>query len=173
MAKTGRPSKYKTHVEPYLDKIKEMALTMTDEQIAETLGVGYSSFRYYKQQFPALADSLKKGKKDLVMELKSALIKKAKGYEYIETKEIRQRVDWPDEMYALLLDAGFTSEQIEQSMLVKTETSHKYASPDVAAANLLLKNYDKENWANDPQMLEIRKKELKLQEKKIELSEYS
>lgn len=158
----GRPNKYKTNVEPYLDKIKEMTLTMTEEQIAETLDVGYSSFRYYKQQYPALADSLKRGRQDLVMELKSALIKKAKGYEYTETKEIRQRVDWPDELYALLIDAGFTTEQIEQSMLVKTEISHKHASPDVAAANLLLKNYDKENWANDPQMLKLREKELEL-----------
>lgn len=168
----GRPNKYKTHVEPYLDKIKEMALTMTEEQIAETLGVGYSSFRAYKQQYPALTDSLKKGRKDLVIELRSALIKRAKGYEYTETKTVSEAVNWPEELYVLLLEAGFTEEQIEQSRLIKTEIAHKQMAPDVAALNLALKNYDKENWANDPQMLEIRKKELELRERQIENNEW-
>ena len=40
--------------------------------------------------------------------------------------------------------------------------------PDVAALNLALKNYDPDNWANDPQMLKIREKELKLREKQVE-----
>lgn len=40
--------------------------------------------------------------------------------------------------------------------------------PDVASINLLLKNYDKENWSNDPQSLDLRRKELELREKQIE-----
>jgi hypothetical protein len=44
--------------------------------------------------------------------------------------------------------------------------------PDVAALNLLLKNYDKDHWSNDPQMLELRKKELELKEKQIESNEW-
>ena len=59
----------------------------------------------------------------------------------------------------MLVDAGFTDEQIEQSQLVKTEVNYKHMSPDVAAINLLLKNYDKENWANDPQMLDLKKEQ--------------
>lgn len=154
MAGKGRPNKYKSNVEPYLDKIKDMALTMTEEQIAETLGVGYSSFRSYKQQYPALTDALKKGRRDLVFELRSALIKKAKGYSYVETKVTEE--------------AGLDGELI----VTKTEKTMKHTQPDVAAINLLLKNYDKDNWANDPQMLDIRKKELELREKQIEASEY-
>lgn len=168
----GRPNKYTTHVEPFLDKIQEMALTMTEEQIAKTLGIGYSSFRLYKQQYPALADRLKKGREDLVMELKAALIKKAKGYEYTETKVITEDVKWPDALYAQLLDAGFNEEQIEQARLIRTEVYNKKAAPDVAAANLLLKNYDKDNWANDPQMLKIREKELELKEKQVEQNDW-
>lgn len=146
----GRPEKYKTHVEPYLDEIKEMCLTMSEEQIADTLHVGYSSFRLYKQKYPALADALKKGRKTLVMELRSALIKKAKGFhEVAEVREITKG------------DGTTTVEKIT-----------RYYPPDVAALNLALKNYDRENWANDPQMIEIRKKELELQEKKIENSEW-
>lgn len=149
MAGKGRPNKYYTHVEPYLAKVSEMALTMTEQQIAETLGVGYSSFRGYKKQYQALTDALKKGRRELVIELRSTLIKKAKGFNYEEKKIIK-----------------------EGGAVVREEIYTKASTPDVAALNLLLKNYDKENWANDPQALELRKKEIELQQQKIDSSEW-
>jgi len=170
--KGGRKSKYFTHVQPRLPEIMEMCRTMTEVQIAETLGVGASTFQAYKTEFPELAECIKRGKRTLVAELRSSLIKKAKGYEYTETKETTERVKWPPEIYAALIDAGFSPEDIGQARLVKTEVSHKKASPDVAALNLALKNYDRENWANDPQALEIKKKELELRERQIENSEW-
>jgi hypothetical protein len=145
MAGKGQPNKYYTHVEPYLDKIKEMTQNMTEKQIAQTLGVAYSSFRTYKKEHPALVDALKKGRAELVMELKSTLIQKARGFNYEEKKQV-----------------------IEHGVVVREEIYTKAATPDVAALNLLLKNYDKENWANDPQALELRKQELELQKLKLE-----
>lgn len=145
----ARPDKYVTNVEPYLDKIKEMCLTMTEAQIAETLGVSYSAWKRYKSRSEQLRSALKKGRQDLVMELRSALIKRAKGFEYTETKIVN-----------------------EAGKPVRTEVSTKYYPPDVAALNLALKNYDPFNWANDPQMIRIREKELELQEKKIEMGEW-
>lgn len=147
MAK-GRPDKYHTHVEPYLDKISQLCLEMNEEQIAKTLHVGYTAFRRYKKEHQALSDSLKKGKRELACELKSSLIKKAKGFEYVERKEIKQN-----------------------GKVIKEEVYYKTAHPDVAAINLLLKNIDPD-WANDPQLLELRKKELELQERKVEQNEW-
>ena len=119
MAKNrGRPSKYKSHVEPYLDDIRDMALTMTEEQIAKTLGVGYTAFREYKRQYPALNDALKKGRRELVKELRSTLIRRAKGFQYEEKKIIKEGDKVVQEIHAT-----------------------KSALPDVAALNLLLKNY--------------------------------
>lgn len=164
----ARPNNYETKVEPYLEKIEQMALIMTEEQICNTLNISLSSWKRYKKQYEPLRTVLKRGRRDLVLELKSTLIKKAKGYEYTEKKVIEQHVKWPDQMYALLIDAGFTPEQIEQSVLVRTETMHKHQAPDVAAANLLLKNYDKENWRNDPAEYELKKRAIELQEKKLE-----
>ena len=83
------------------------------------------------------------------MELRSALIKRAKGFEITEIRRTR-----------------------ENGYLVKEETITKYFPPDVAALNLALKNYDKDNWANDPQMIRIREKELELQERKLEQNEW-
>lgn len=151
----ARPNNYKKLIEPYLDKISEMALTMSEEQIAETLGVGYSTFKRYKKDNEPLRASLKSGRKALVIELKSNLIKKAKGFEYTETKEIKEK--------------NPVTGKLE---VVRVETTKKFAPPDVAANNLLLKNYDKDNWANDPQMIELRKKELELKEKSIEANEW-
>lgn len=169
MAKRGRKSRWETDIKPNLQLIQEMARTMTEKQIAESFGISYTgAWSLYKQQYPELAESLKKGRQNLVAELRSSLIKKANGYEYTETKETTECVKWPDEIYVALIEAGFTPQQIGQAKLVKTEVAHKQMAPDVAAINLALKNYDKENWANDPQALALKKKELELREKQIE-----
>ena len=139
------PNKYVTNVEPYLQEIEKMLLTMTEKQVAQSLGVGYSAWKEYKNKYPALMAIIKKGRGNLVSELKSTLIKKAKGFQYEERKVIK-----------------------ENGIVTREEITTKSSLPDVAALNLLLKNYDKENWANDPQTLEIRKKELELKEKQVE-----
>lgn len=146
MAKrTGRPNKYHTHVQPRLAEIEAMCQNMTDKQIAEALGVAYSSFKEYKTKYPDLMAAIKKGRQTLVTDLKSTLISKAKGFSYEEKKTI--------------IKAGMVTQEVIYT---------KYSPPDVAAINLLLKNYDKDNWANDPQALELRKKELELREKQVE-----
>lgn len=144
----GRPNKYFTHIEPNLDKIEEMALTMSEKQIAKSLGIGITTWKKHKKQYPSISDRLKKGRTDLVQQLKSVLIKKAIGFNYEEKKVVK-----------------ITKEDGEE---IREETMTKASLPDVAAINLLLKNYDKENWANDPQTLELHKKELELRKKQIE-----
>lgn len=169
MAKRGRKNKYETNIKPKLQLIQELSRTMTEKDIAKRFGVSYSgSWSEYKKKYPELSEALKNGRQNLVSELKSTLIKKAIGYDYSETKVITEKVKLPEEMYSALLDSGFTPEQIEQSQLVRTETYYKKMHPDVAAINLALKNYDKENWANDPQSLELKKKELELRKKQVE-----
>ncbi len=169
MAKRGRQSRYETDIKPNLSLVSEMARTMTEKQIAESFGVSYTgSWFEYKKKHPELTEALKKGRQNLVAELRSALIKKAVGYDYTETKTVTEKAKLPDEMYNALCEAGFTPEEIEAVKTIKTEVVHKKAPPDVAAINLALKNYDKENWANDPQALELKKKELELREKQLE-----
>lgn len=154
MAGKGRPDKYKTHVEPYLKDIEVMALSMTEKEIAETLEIAYSTFKVYKRTYSALNDSLKKGRRNLVIELKNNLIRASKGYHYDEKKVIKER------------------DEFGNMIVVREEVTTKYMKPDVAATNLLLKNYDKDRWANDPQALELRKKELELQERRLENGEW-
>ena len=145
MAKMGRKNKYYTHIKPHLKEIPEMLQDMTEEQVAKKLGVAYSSWNKYKLEFKELSEVIKKGNTSLVGELKSVLKKRAKGFQYEERKIVK-----------------------EHGVVVREEIHVKSALPDVASINLLLKNYDKDNWANDPQMIELRKKELELREKKLE-----
>lgn len=166
--KGGRKSLYHSHVEPYLDEITEWRKDLTEAQIAKRLGIGKTAFGKYKKEFTELAEALKKGERDLVSDLRSALVKKAMGFRYTETKVVTEEVRWSEDMWMRLLDAGFTPAEIKQAKLIRTEVHEKYASPDVAAINLGLKNYDKNNWANDPQTLALKKKELELKEKQIE-----
>jgi hypothetical protein len=84
----ARKSKYHTHVEPKLFLIEGWARNgLTDEQISNNLGVAYSTFRKYRDQYPALSAALKKGKEVIDMEVENALLKRALGYRYKEITE--------------------------------------------------------------------------------------
>lgn len=155
MAGKGRPKLYDSKVKPHLKEIEEMAQYMTEEQIAETLGIGYSTFNKYKNEQLELKRSLVKGKRELVKNLKSTLIQKAKGYDYVEVKETEER-----------------DKETGELVIVKRETTYKRAHADVASINLLLKNLDKDNWANDPQLLDLRKEELEFHKEKLKKSEW-
>ena len=168
MAKRGRKNKYETHVKPFFPEIMEMCRTMTEAQIAEQLGIGASTFAFYKSEFPELSEVLKKGKRNLVADLRGALIKRAMGFSYKETKTVTERIKLPDGIKEFLLENGFAEDELGKSQLIKTEVTNKHALPDVAALNLALKNYDSENWANDPQILDLKKQELELRKQQIE-----
>lgn len=148
----GRKEKYKTHVEPYLSKIPKMYETMTEGQIAKKLGVGLTSWEKYKNEHPELVNALRKSKESLVDELKATLKKKAKGYHYKETKKIVREYK------------GEKEKVIEEH--------EKYAQPDTGAIHLLLKNLD-ENWHNDDkQTMDLKRKQIELQERKLEQDEW-
>ena len=78
-------SKYLTHVEPKLELIECWARDgLTDEQIANNLGVAYSTFRDYRDKYSALSAVLKRGKEIIDYQVENALLKRALGYEYEE-----------------------------------------------------------------------------------------
>lgn len=149
----SRVSRYITHVKPRLKDIEQMALTMTQAQICECLGIKKSAWYDYKKRYPELAESLKKGREQLVYKLKSTMIEAASGYHFSEKKVIKERD--PD-----------TGEMV----VVRIEETEKYSKPDIAALNLLLKNYDRDYWRNDPAEYELKKRALELQEQKQESS---
>ena len=127
--KGGRKSKYHTHVEPRLKEIEAWARDgLTEEQIAKNLGVAYSTFRKYKDEYPAFSSALKKGKEVVDIEVENALLKRALGYEYEEVKTLIEEVD------------GKRKKKIEKTV--------KHVPADVSAAIFWLRNRKGFVWSN-------------------------
>ena len=147
----GRPSVYEDRIKPYLPQIHEWIQEKSENQIARILGVSISAWRKYREQHPEFKEALKHGRDDLVKTLYNTLIKKAEGFQYTEGKTIEER----DPTTGALV-------------VTRKETYTRTALPDVAAIHLLLKNYDRENWSDNPQMLELKKQELEIQKQKAE-----
>jgi hypothetical protein len=144
MAKVGRKSKYDECVKPHLKQIaKWKRVGATDEQICEQLSISKTSFYEYQKQYAEFADAIKKGKTELVMDLRGELARIA----FKHTLETKKQYIKQDE------ETGNKTQY--------TEITTKEVDGDIAAINLLLKNLD-DNWSNDPQNLALRKQELEL-----------
>lgn len=57
---------------------------LTDEQIANNLGIHVATLYRYKNEHSELCEAIKKGKEVVDMEVESALLKSALGFEYQE-----------------------------------------------------------------------------------------
>ena len=152
--KAGRKGKYETHVLPFFEKIDKMLNDgASEKQVAVALGVSYAAWNNYKVQYKDFGELCSKPRTSLVEDLRSALIKKALGMK-VEKKKIYSKKD-------------------EDGKEVKyTEITIDELPPDVAALNLALKNYDRENWANDPQQLALKREELDLRKELAEFKEW-
>lgn len=153
--KSNKPNKYETLVKPRLKEIEEWRrIGWKEDEIAKELGISRSTFAQYKQLYPELSDTIKSENAALVEDLRGALVRRAKGYQYIETKKIYER------------------NENGQLVHTRTEETTKSQPADVAALNLALKNFDRENWSNDPQLLALKREELELKKKQIEKDDW-
>lgn len=149
--KSGRPSKYESHVKPRFAEIKEwLKAGATDKEIAKNLGVNPKVFCKYKNEFNDLNELCKNGRITAVQEIKAALFKRATGFTYIERKIVESERNGKTE-----------------------ETYVKQALPDPASAMILLKHWDKDTeWTQDPASLKIRKQELELKKQHMEKEDW-
>ncbi len=100
----------------------------TDAEIAKELKCSRSTLANWKKQFPEFAEALGQGKEIVDHMVEDALLKRALGYEYKETKEERE-----------------PGENGEMKLLKRTVTT-KMVIPDTTAQIFWLKNRDPEHW---------------------------
>ena len=100
---------------------------LTDEQIAYNCGINVATLYVWKNRFPEISEALKKGKEVVDVEVENALLKRAKGFAYLEEK---QEID----------AAG-------RRTVTKTV---KQVAPDVGAAVFWLKNRKPSIWRDHP-----------------------
>lgn len=105
---------------------------LTDEQIATKMGITTSTLYAWKAKYSEISEALKRGKEVVDIEVENALLKRAKGYEYLEEKvEIEE------------LPGGV----IKSRKVVQTI---KQVAPDVGAAAFWLKNRRGDVWRDRP-----------------------
>ena len=148
-----------------LKTIEEWALQgMSQKDMAELLGMGYSTFRKVKSENVALlallkncANKKKQIEEEQVKQVEESLFKRAIGYNYTETVPVKVKKEYFAED-----GSKYTNEEVE---VVKVT---KHSPADINAAKFFLLNKAKKVWSNDPNKLEIDKENLKLKKKEVE-----
>ena len=102
---------------------------LTDEQIAKNMGIAAGTLYVWKDSYPEISESLKKGKEVVDREVESALYRNAIGYDYTETTRERR----------------FNPVSGQYEMVV-TKESTKHVKPDTTAQIFWLKNRKPELW---------------------------
>lgn len=145
-----RKNSYDLVIKPNFKRIADLLqVGATEDAICKEIGVSSSIWYKYKAQKKEFSELCKQNRRSVVHELRGALLKKALGFEYTETKTY--------------IRTNANGEETSTTEIIK-----KQALPDVAALNLALKNYDRDNWSNDWQTHEIKLKELALKQKAFE-----
>ena len=122
--------KYQEWLEPDgLLKLEAWARNgLTDEQIANNMGIGTRTLYDYKQKYPQITQSLKRGKEVVDIQVENALLKRAMGYTYEEIKI----EEFP------ILDT--------EKMATKTTRTIKHMAADTTAQIFWLKNRNPVAW---------------------------
>lgn len=137
MAKPRRDS-YEVRVQPKLDLVIGWCRRgLSNEQIAENLGISVQSFDNYMKRYEDFADAVDKGREPLEIHVENALVKRALGYSYKEVTKERKQVVNPE--------TGET-----EYKLVTTKTVTKYVVPDVAAQQYYLEHRAPKRWEKVP-----------------------
>ncbi len=140
----GRPSKYDTEIKPHIDEIRQaVEAGATVEEIGKAFGISPSTIYKYKAEKTELKEAFMRGREKVVFEIKGALLKKALGYEYKETKKV-----------------GKKDKDGENIVMFEEYTRH--CPPSETAAAMLLRNYD-DTWLDkDNTSTELKKQEMDL-----------
>ena len=114
---------------------------LTDEQIAHNMGIRRSTLNEWMNKFPDIADTLKKGKAPVDIEVENALLNSAKGYTVKVKKPIKVKTK------RMLAGKGTIEE--EHIEFVDEEV---YVPPNSTAQIFWLKNRRPDKWRDKQEM---------------------
>ena len=116
---------------------------LTDEQIAQKIGIHRDTLNEWKKKYSDISDTLKRGKEVVDLRVENALLKRALGYEYEEV-----------------------SEKYESGTLTEKKVTKKQVVPDTTAQIFWLKNRRPDKW-KDKQDVQV-SGELKTEKTKLD-----
>lgn len=124
-------SKWGTHVKDKLILVEGWARDgLTNEQIAEKLGIGKTTFYKYLEEHVELSELLKRGKEVVDTEVENALLQKALGGKEKLLKPVKLK-------QVIYSDAGKKLKEFEEIVMVEEEV---LITPDTTAQIFWLKN---------------------------------
>ncbi|EDT26035.1 hypothetical protein [Clostridium perfringens] len=148
---------YDEFLEKSVDRIKTMVSDgLTDKEIAEKLGISYSTWKNKKAKNKVIRDAIDEVKDTRNQEVEEALFKNCKGYHYYEEVPTKVKEEVVNEKGTVL-----TVERVVVS------TVKKWKAADLAAQKYWLNNRKKATWKEDPNKVENDRKALKLKEKEL------
>ncbi|APH15337.1 putative xaa-His dipeptidase [Clostridium sporogenes] len=154
----ARSDSFEDIIEKHLDEIEQwVEQNNTDKEIAEKLGIAYSTFRKYKSNNVALKSRIATAKDKKNQEVEKALYKCCIGYHYYE--EVVTKVKTEDVVDGQII----TNEDVIISKV------KKYKGPELNAEKYWLNNKEKAKWKEDPHRAANDKKVTKMKEKEVEL----
>ncbi|MDK0895349.1 Xaa-His dipeptidase [Clostridium perfringens] len=148
---------YDEFLEGAVDHIKTMVSDgLTDKEIAEKLGISYSTWKNKKAKNKVVRDAIEEVKDTRNQEVEEALFKNCKGYHYYEQVPTKVKEEVVNEKGTVL-----TVERVVVSNV------KKWKPADLAAQKYWLNNRKKATWKEDPNKVENDRKALKLKEKEL------
>lgn len=112
---------------------------LSEEQISKNMGISRSTLKEWKQKYPAISATLKKGKQVADIEVENALFKRATGYEVEETK--------------VEIDSNGKKHMVKIT---------KHIAPDPTSIIYWLKNRRPEKWRDKPMPVKATEQEMDL-----------
>lgn len=114
---------------------------LTDEQIAANIGIRRSTLFDWKQKYSDISDALKRGKEVVDIQVENALLKRALGYDYEES-----RVE---------MDVDNSGKKTIKNVI----HTKKHVPPNVTAAIFWLKNRKPNSWRDKPDLVQANSSE--------------
>lgn len=146
---------YDERVKPNLDKITEMAADgLTQNQIADALGVNYKTLRRYIESEEELGKAIMSGRETAIKEVENAMFNSAIGGKVTVKKGMKVK--------KVIYENGKKKGEVET---VEPYDEEVYVKPDTQAGIFLLKNWAKDRYSADPIMHDLKRREVELKEK--------
>ena len=146
---------YDERVKPNLDKVTEMSSNgLTQEQIADALGVNFRTLKRYIEQEEDLRKAIMSGREVAIKEVENAMFNSAIGGKVTIKKGMKVK--------KVIYENGRKKGEVET---VEPYDEEVYVKPDTQAGIFLLKNWAKDRYSADPIMHDLKRREVELKEK--------
>lgn len=146
---------YDDRVKPNLDKITKMASDgLTQNQIADALGVNFRTLQRYIEQEDELRKAINSGREVAIKDVENAMFNSAIGGKVTIKKGMKVK--------KVIYENGRKKGEVET---VEPYDEEVYVKPDTQAGIFLLKNWAKDRYSADPIMHDLKRREVELKEK--------